>query len=156
LRKETILNLGNFHGLRAFLVVVRHAVESGAYGKAPHQPGVEGFEQSGRRSHTIHLRKLCRCRVCLLALYLAFGLKPVVQFVTVSPSALLVKFVGALLNLLLNRDQDGRLVGLWCECQWLFLDLVWMAIYFFSQLFSLPFQFVGFGTFGCHTYSLAC
>src|ERR1035441_5579030 len=53
-------------------------------------------------------RKLCRVR--LRALCLAFGLKPIVQLVTVCPSALLVKFVGTLLNLLLNRDQDGRLV----------------------------------------------
>jgi len=30
--------------------------------------------------------------------------------VTVRPSALLVEFVGALLNLQLNRDQDGRFV----------------------------------------------
>jgi len=52
-------------------------------------------------------RKLCRGRVHLRALYLALGLKPIVQLVTVCPSALLVKFVGALLNLLLNRDQDG-------------------------------------------------
>jgi hypothetical protein len=37
-------------------------------------------------------RKLCRCRVRLRALYLALGLKPIVQIVTVSPSALLVKF----------------------------------------------------------------
>jgi hypothetical protein len=43
------------------------------------------------------------------------GLKPIVQIVTVGPSALLVKFVGALLNLLLNRDQDGRLVRLRCD-----------------------------------------
>jgi hypothetical protein len=42
-------------------------------------------------------------------------LKPIVQIVTVGLSALLVKFVGALLNLLLNRDQDGRLVRLQCE-----------------------------------------
>ncbi len=61
-------------------------------------------------------RKLCRCRVRLRALYLALGLKPIVQIVTVGPSTLLVKFVGALLNLLLNRDQDGRLVRLRCEC----------------------------------------
>ncbi len=61
-------------------------------------------------------RKLCRCCVRLRALYLALGLKPVVQLVTVCPSALLVKFVGALLNLLLNRDQDGQLVRLRYEC----------------------------------------
>src|SRR6266852_7765066 len=61
-------------------------------------------------------RELCRCRVRLRALYLALRLKPIVQLVTVCPSALLVKFVGALLNLLLNRDQEGRLVRLRCEC----------------------------------------
>jgi hypothetical protein len=99
-------------------------------------------------------RKLCRCRVRLPALYFALGLKPIVKIVTVSPSSLLVKFVSALLNLLLNRDQGGRLVGLCCGCQWLFLDLVWMASYLFPQLFSLPFQFVGFGAFLCHAYSL--
>ena len=60
------------------------------------------------------------------------------------------KFVGALPNLLLNRDQDGRFVRLRGECglgsglvrvlagSFLFLDLVGMAIYPFSQLFSLP------------------
>src|ERR1017187_5964806 len=95
-------------------------------------------------------RKLCRCCVRLRALYLALGLKPIVQVVTVSPSALLVKFVGALPNLLVNRDQDGRFVRLRGECglgsglvrvlagSFLFLDLVGMAIYPFSQLFSLP------------------
>jgi len=102
-------------------------------------------------------------RVRLRALYLALGLKPIVQVLTVCPSALLVKFVGALPNLLLNRDQDGRLIGLRCECRlggsvhvvadsFPFLDLVWTAIYPFVQLFSLPFQFVGFGAFLCHAY----
>jgi hypothetical protein len=57
-----------------------------------------------------------RCRVRLRALYLALGLKPIVQVVTVSPSALPVKFVGTLPNLLLNREQDGRLVRLRGEC----------------------------------------
>ena len=61
-------------------------------------------------------QKLCRCRVRLRALYLAFGLKPIVPVVTVCSSALLVKFIGTLLNLLLNRDQGGRLVRLRCEC----------------------------------------
>jgi len=94
-------------------------------------------------------------RVRLRALYLALGLKPIVQVLSVCPSALLVKFVGALLNLLFNRDQDCRLVRLRCECRlggsvhvvadsFPFLGLVSMAIYLFPQLFSLPFQFVGF------------
>ena len=52
----------------------------------------------------------------MLANRLALRLKPIVQLVTVYPSALLVKFVGALLNLLLNRDQDGWLVGLRYKC----------------------------------------
>src|ERR1039458_6376271 len=62
-------------------------------------------------------RKLCRCPVRLRALYLVLGLKPIVQVVTLSSSALLVKFVSASLNLLLNRDHDGRLVRLRCECR---------------------------------------
>jgi hypothetical protein len=70
------------------------------------------------RTALADFRKLCRCCFRLRALYLALGLKPIVQIVTVCPSALLVKFVGALLNLLLNRDQDGRLVRLRCECRW--------------------------------------
>ena len=89
------------------------------------------------------------CRVRLPAFYLALGLKPIVQVVIPSSSALLVKFVGALLNLLLNRDQDGRLVRLRGECGlgsgfaaclaggFLVLHLVWTAIYPFVQLFSL-------------------
>jgi hypothetical protein len=55
-------------------------------------------------------QKLCRCCVRLPALYLVLGLKPIVQVVTLCPSAPLVKFVGTLLNLLLNGDQDGRLI----------------------------------------------
>ena len=61
-------------------------------------------------------QQLFCCCLRLRALYLALGLKPIVQIVTVSPSALLVKFVGALPNLLFHWDQDGRLVRLRCEC----------------------------------------
>jgi hypothetical protein len=50
---------------------------------------------------------LCRCRVRLLALYLALGLKPIVQLVTASPSALLVMFIGALPNLA-GQSGSGR------------------------------------------------
>jgi hypothetical protein len=56
LREETILNLGKFHWSRAFFVVVRHVVDPGAYGKAPHQPGIAGLQQFGRRTHIIHSR----------------------------------------------------------------------------------------------------
>jgi hypothetical protein len=59
--------------------------------------------------------KLCR-RVRLRTFYLALGLKPIVQIVTVCFSALVVKFVGALPNLLLDWDRDSRLVRLRCEC----------------------------------------
>ena len=110
LSKETILNLGEFHGARTLLIIIHHGIDPSADGIAPHQPGIVGLQQFGRRTRIPHSRKLCRCRVRLRALYLDLGLKPIVQIVTVSPSALLVKFVGALLNLLLNRDQDGRLV----------------------------------------------
>jgi len=102
LQEEPILNLCEFHGHRAFFVVIRHMIDPCAHGIAPHQPGVAGLQQVGRRDRVPHARMLCRFR--LRALYLALGLKPVVQLVTVCPSALLVKFVGALLNLLLNRD----------------------------------------------------
>jgi hypothetical protein len=70
-------------------------------------------------THQLLLRtvlKLCPCCFRLRALYLVLGLKPIVQVVPLCPSALLVEFVGALPNLLLNRDQDGRLVRLRCEC----------------------------------------
>jgi len=101
-------------------------------------------------------QKLCRCRVRVRGLYLALGLKPILQIVPIRPSALLVKFVGAFLNLLLNRDQDGRFrptsVGVLMAFSRSPLD----GDLLFPQLFSLPFQFVGFGTFACHTYSLAC
>ena len=56
------------------------------------------------------------CCFRLPALYPALGSEPIVQVVAVSPSAPLVKLVGALPNLLLSRDQDGRLVRLRCEC----------------------------------------
>src|SRR5271157_739127 len=94
-----------------------------------------------RPASPTHERLFRSCCVRLRALYLALSLKPIVQAVTLSPSALLVKFVGALLNLLLNRDQDGRLVRLRGECGlgngfvaclaggFLVLHLVWTAIY---------------------------
>jgi len=36
--KEPILNLGEFHGRGAFRVIIRHMIDPGAYGIAPHQP----------------------------------------------------------------------------------------------------------------------
>jgi hypothetical protein len=37
LQEETILNVGEFHGCGAFLVVVSNVIDPGAYGIAPHQ-----------------------------------------------------------------------------------------------------------------------
>ncbi len=51
LRKETILNLGEFHGCRAFLVVVSHLIDPSAYRIAPHQPSIIGHQQFGHRNH---------------------------------------------------------------------------------------------------------
>jgi hypothetical protein len=45
-------------------------------------------------------------------LYLALRLKPIVQLVTVCASALLVKFLGTLLNLLLNPHFKSK-VSIW-------------------------------------------
>jgi len=113
-------------------------IDPNAHGIAPHQPSIVGLQQIRDLNHVVHARRLRRCRVRLRALYLALGLKPILQIVTVSPSALL------------DRDQDGRLVRLRGECglgsglthvlagSFLFLDLVGMAIYPFFQLFSLP------------------
>jgi hypothetical protein len=107
---STFAFLDEFHG---------HVAQLGI-NPAPHQPGIVGLQQPASPATILadtptaldDYRKLCRCRVRLRALYLAFGLKLIVQIVTVSSSTLLVKFVGALLNLLLNRDQDGRFARL--------------------------------------------
>jgi integrase len=56
LREEPILNLGEFHGRRAFFVVVGYVVDPGAHGIAAHQPGIERFQQFGRHTHIPHPR----------------------------------------------------------------------------------------------------
>ena len=48
-----MLNLGEFHECGAGFVVVRHAVDPGAHGIAPHQPGIIGPEEFGRRSYFV-------------------------------------------------------------------------------------------------------
>jgi hypothetical protein len=45
LEEETILNLGEFHGQRAFLVIVRHVIDPTAHGIARHQPSIVGLQQ---------------------------------------------------------------------------------------------------------------
>jgi hypothetical protein len=48
--------VGKLHGTRAFLVVVPHMINPTAHGKAPHQPGIAGLQQVGRRIHIPHSR----------------------------------------------------------------------------------------------------
>jgi hypothetical protein len=45
-----------FHGSRARFVVVRHVIDSSAYGIAPHLPSIVGLQQFGRRIHIPHPR----------------------------------------------------------------------------------------------------
>jgi len=40
----------------AFFVIVNHVVDPSAHGIAPHQPGIAGFQQFGRRTHAGHSR----------------------------------------------------------------------------------------------------
>jgi len=47
LGKKPIPGVGKFHGRGAFLVVVRHAVNATAYGKASHRSGIAGLQQFG-------------------------------------------------------------------------------------------------------------
>jgi hypothetical protein len=45
--KEMIVNPSEFHGRRAFFVVVRHPIDPSAYGIAPHQPSIIRLQQFG-------------------------------------------------------------------------------------------------------------
>ena len=54
LQKETILNRCQFHGRRAFFVVVTYVIDTSTYATAPHQPGIVG--QIGGRTHIPHAR----------------------------------------------------------------------------------------------------
>jgi hypothetical protein len=56
LQEQPILNLGDFHGRRASLVVVRDLIDPTAHGIAPHQPSFAGLQQFGRRSYIRHPR----------------------------------------------------------------------------------------------------
>jgi hypothetical protein len=51
-----MLNLGESHWRRAFLVVVGHLVDSGADEVVPPQPGIAGRQQFGRRGCVPHPR----------------------------------------------------------------------------------------------------
>jgi hypothetical protein len=39
---------------RAFLIVVPHTIDPSAHGIAPHEPGIIGLQQFGRRAHIVH------------------------------------------------------------------------------------------------------
>ena len=83
-------------------------------------------------------RKLRRCRVRVRAPYLALGLKPIVQIVTVCPSAPFVKFVA---RCWICCSIGIRTVGssdFGASVRRRLLDLLRTAIYPFSLLFSLP------------------
>ena len=56
LGEETILNLGDFHGSEAFLVVISHVIDPSAHGIAPHQPGIVRLQQFRRRRQILHSR----------------------------------------------------------------------------------------------------
>ena len=56
LQEEPTLNLGQFHGCRAFLVVVHHVVDPSADGIVAHQPRIAGLQEFGRRTHIPHPR----------------------------------------------------------------------------------------------------
>jgi hypothetical protein len=51
--RTTHLALGRFDGCRTLLVVVRHVIDPGAHGVAPHQPGIEGLQKFGVTDHLI-------------------------------------------------------------------------------------------------------
>src|ERR1019366_6190557 len=53
LREEAVLNRGEFHGLRAFLIVVSRGIDPSAHGITPHQSGIAGLQQFGRRTHIL-------------------------------------------------------------------------------------------------------
>jgi hypothetical protein len=63
LRKEAILNLGEFYGRGAFRIVIRHVIDPSADGIAPHQPSIVGLQQFGSCNSIPHSRKLCRVRL---------------------------------------------------------------------------------------------
>ena len=54
LQEEPTLNLGQFHGCRAFLVVVHHVVDPSADGIVAHQPRIAGLQEFGYGSHILH------------------------------------------------------------------------------------------------------
>jgi hypothetical protein len=48
------LNLGEFHGCGAGFVVIGNVIDPRAHGIAPHEPGIKGLQQIGRRAHIVH------------------------------------------------------------------------------------------------------
>jgi hypothetical protein len=56
LAEKPILNPDKLDGYGAFFVVVSHAVDPHVHRIAPHQPGIAGLHQVGRRADIIHPR----------------------------------------------------------------------------------------------------
>jgi len=56
LGKEATLNLRNLNWLRAFLIIIRHGIDSCAHGITPHQPSIAGLQEFARHSQILHPR----------------------------------------------------------------------------------------------------
>jgi hypothetical protein len=52
--EESILNQGEFHGRRAFPVVVGHVVDASAHRIAAHPASIESPQHFRRRTHILH------------------------------------------------------------------------------------------------------
>jgi hypothetical protein len=50
------VNLGRLHGYGSSLVIIHHMIDPRAHRIATHEPGIEGLQQFGRRSHILHSR----------------------------------------------------------------------------------------------------
>jgi hypothetical protein len=53
LREQPSLNLDEFHGHGARFIIIGDVIDSCAHGIAPHQPGIMGLQQIGRRSRIL-------------------------------------------------------------------------------------------------------
>src|ERR1019366_8210237 len=98
----------------AFLVIIRHVIDPRADGIAPHQAGVVGFQEVGRgASEPTEATPLPRSRACPLSRTRLEANRPNRDRLSFRAVR---KVRSTLLDLLLNRDQDGRLVRLRRKC----------------------------------------
>ena len=54
LREQWVLNLGKLHRTRTLLIIVRHVIDTGAHGVAPHEPSIAGLQQFGDGTDVLH------------------------------------------------------------------------------------------------------